>query len=541
MGEVWLARQRGAAGFARDVAIKRLLPQAMEQRDVVAMFIEEAQITGRLRHPNVVNVIELGAAESGELYLVLEYVDGTGLHKLLRDPESRPSPVAALTIARDIALALHAAHTLTDDEGKDLGLVHRDVTPSNVMIDRHGHVKLMDFGIAKVRAKSNQTEAGIVKGKIAYLAPEQLRGEVDPRSDLFALGLVTWEVIAGKQARSGSTDAVMMAKVALDAIPSIADHSKDLPQKVIDVVDRMCALDPNARYEDGEKLAEALLDAIGAFSIPNPLETARAELGKLVKAIVKKEVESGGANTAASRTVDAGRPMALTLHSLVVQQDGLTLSRPLSDDMIKAIAPPDAMPTGTSRTQMRRRRRSAALPMAAAVGALALLGVGVVMKNRGGRAEAQPPQPEHNARASVVPPVVTPPVQTPPVTQTPPPAVTNPAAADAGVATNAATNAANTNSRSTGRNPRNNDRGAHVSNSTGPADNTPATLGISVRPWGNVRIDSGSQQEAPVRVSLPPGPHTVVVTNPDRQVSRTIRITLAPGERNIQTIDLTHE
>src|SRR5439155_24615699 len=111
MGEVWLARQRGAAGFARDVAIKRLLPQAMEQPDVVAMFIEEAQITGRLRHSNVVNVIELGAAESGELYLVLEYVDGTGLHKLLRNKDSRPSASGALAIGREVALALHAAHT----------------------------------------------------------------------------------------------------------------------------------------------------------------------------------------------------------------------------------------------------------------------------------------------------------------------------------------------------------------------------------------------------------------------------------------------
>src|SRR3954470_3803201 len=114
MGGVGLARRRGAAGFARDVAIKRLLPQAMEQPDVVAMFIEEAQITGRLRHPNVVNVVELGAAESGELYLVLEYVDGTGLHKLLRDATSRPQVAGALAIGRDVALALHAAHTLTD-------------------------------------------------------------------------------------------------------------------------------------------------------------------------------------------------------------------------------------------------------------------------------------------------------------------------------------------------------------------------------------------------------------------------------------------
>jgi hypothetical protein len=335
----------------------------------------------------------------------------------------------------------------------------------------------------------------------------------------------------------------MMAKVALDAIPSIKDHSKDLPEKVAQVVDRMCALDPNDRYEDGEKLAEALLEAMSAFGVANPLETGRAELGKLVKAVVKKEVEAGGANTAASRTVDAGRPMALTLHSLVVQQDGMTLSRPLSDDMIKAIAPADAMPTGTSRTQMRRRRRSAALPLAATVGALALLGVGVVMKNRAGRAEAQPPPANRPTLASMANSTPPPPVVTPPATQTPSSASTA-AVSDASTATPDASAVAtnqNSASRPSGRNTHSGERGAHVATTTGPADNTPATLGISVRPWGNVRIDNGSQQEAPVRMTLQPGPHTVVVSNPDRQVTRTIRITLAPGERNIQTIDLTHE
>src|SRR5690606_27444327 len=125
-----------------------------------------------------------------------------------------------------------------------------------------GHIKLMDFGIAKVRAKSNQTEAGVIKGKMAYLAPEQLQGAVDPRSDLFALGLVVWEVIAGQQARSASSDAVLMAKVALDAIPSILTVAPDTPPEIAALVDKAIELDPDKRYQTGEEMASAMLTAL---------------------------------------------------------------------------------------------------------------------------------------------------------------------------------------------------------------------------------------------------------------------------------------
>ncbi|MEI8256751.1 MAG: hypothetical protein WCJ30_13835, partial [Deltaproteobacteria bacterium] len=355
----------------------------------------------------------------------------------------------------------------------------------------------------------------------------------DPRSDLFSLGLVAWEILAGKQARSGSTDAVMMAKVALDSIKSIASEVPDLPPKVIEVVDRMCALDPDDRYSTGEETAAALLEAIGTFPVANPLETGRADLGKLVVASVKKDVEAGGGNTGASRTVDAGRPMALTLHSLVVQQDGgNTLSRPLSDEMLKAIAPADFR--GTSRTRAAaRRRRSATLPLAAALGAVALLAVGVVMRARAARsrgAGATAPVSHVATLAPVVPvPEVHAPVRVPEVRNAPP------VNADAGAPVVA---------RVAGPPVRGNrppDRNAHPTLPPGVSSTTPATLGISVRPWGNVRIDGGGTQEAPIRVTLAPGSHTVTVSNPERQVTRTLHITLAPGERNIQTIDLTHE
>ena len=544
MGEVWLARQRGAAGFARDVAIKRLLPQAMEQPDVVSMFIEEAQVTGRLRHPNVVNVIELGAAESGELYLVLEYVDGTGLHKLLRQNDSRPSPIAALAIARDVALALHAAHTLKDEDGKDLGLVHRDVTPSNVMVDRNGHVKLMDFGIAKVRAKSNQTEAGIIKGKIAYLAPEQIRGEVDPRSDIFALGLVLWEVIAGQQARSGSSDAVMMAKVALEEVPSILKVVPDLAPEIAAVVDKAVATDPANRYQTGQEMVQGIQAALNALPERVTVETGREQLAELVVKATARESEQQGQSNTASRTIDGARPVALTLHSLVVQQDGVTISRSLDPSMIKAVLPPDARETTSSgtKTRMRRQaRRSALLPLIAVVGAIAIVGVAVVMKKGGGTRQPNVESPRQLPVAANLQTLPVPVAEVAP-TVSDAGAVPMAVAADAGATiaptgpqVRSNTGRSNASAHSHGTNANGHATGSEV------ASDTPATLGVSARPWATVSIDGHELGDTPVRTSLAPGAHLVVLTNTERQVTRRVRLQLAPGEHRVINEDLTRE
>src|SRR5688572_363539 len=187
MAQVWAARLRGSRGFQKLVAVKTILPDVMDNTRMERMFLEEAQLASQIHHPNVVQTLELGEHE-GTLYLVMEWVDGEPLHRIMQHVSERgglPLPIAVNLIGQACE-GLHAAHDLRDDSGVLLGVVHRDVSPQNVLIGFSGTAKLVDFGIAKVTARSSGlTQAGEVKGKFAYMAPEQVRGHaVDARTDL---------------------------------------------------------------------------------------------------------------------------------------------------------------------------------------------------------------------------------------------------------------------------------------------------------------------------------------------------------------------
>ena len=198
MAEVFKARASGPAGFERDVVVKRILPQYTRDPDFVRMFADEARILGLMHHPNVVQAYEFGE-DGGTLYLALEYVEGPSLSKVLRTlrAASRPMPPAIVAyIAREICRALDYVHRLENADGERLDVVHRDVTPSNIIVTPSGAVKLLDFGVAKFATAAKSTRAGTVKGKPAYLAPEQLQGKpIDGRVDLFALGIVMHEML----------------------------------------------------------------------------------------------------------------------------------------------------------------------------------------------------------------------------------------------------------------------------------------------------------------------------------------------------------
>ncbi len=198
MAEVYLARRAGPHGFQKLVAVKRILPQLARDLDFVAMFVDEARMCARLAHPNIVQVFDFGEHEE-ELYMAMEYVDGTTGARLIRAAaganEELPLEVS-LHVALSILRGLEYAHAAKDDHGRPLHLVHRDVSPGNVLIDRTGAVKLTDFGIARATEFERRTDAGQLKGKLGYMSPEQVVGkELDARSDLFTLGIVLAEMI----------------------------------------------------------------------------------------------------------------------------------------------------------------------------------------------------------------------------------------------------------------------------------------------------------------------------------------------------------
>ena len=245
MAEVFLARAHGASGFVRDVAIKTLLPELVGTAELERALIGEARLAGRLSHRNLVAVLGLGV-DDGIYYVVMEYVDGGDLARLARGV-AMPLPLALL-IAEELALALDHVHRARDDRGLSLGLVHRDVSPSNVLLSRAGEVKLADFGIAKATALADLTGAGTRKGTSAYMSPEQLAGEpLTAASDQFALAVTLIELTTGTRPFDGDTPLATMENVRRAVVPDLSG----LPDDVVAIVRRALLVDPASRYPPG--------------------------------------------------------------------------------------------------------------------------------------------------------------------------------------------------------------------------------------------------------------------------------------------------
>jgi serine/threonine-protein kinase len=216
MAEVYLARRAGPHGFQKTVAVKRILPQFARDPDFVAMFVDEARVCARLGHPNIVQTFDFGE-QDGELYMAMEYVDGTTGARLIRAAAGQAEEVpldACIHIVLSILHALEYAHSARDDDGKPLSLVHRDVSPGNVLIDRTGAVKLTDFGIARAAEIERRTDAGQLKGKLGYMSPEQVVGrELDARSDIFTLGIVFAEMMILRPLFSGGKELDVLLRI----------------------------------------------------------------------------------------------------------------------------------------------------------------------------------------------------------------------------------------------------------------------------------------------------------------------------------------
>jgi len=271
MGEIFLARLEGAEGFEKLFVVKRILPHLADDARFRAMLIAEARIASKLSHANICQVYELGETD-GQLYIVMEYLEGITALSLLRKSSREGKPLdfgfvgGVIQQATD---ALHYAHELRDRGGEPLGIVHRDVTPGNVFLTDAGVVKVLDFGIAKVKDAATQTQTGTVKGKYAYMAPEQLRGiSVDRRADVFALGVVIYEIFALRRLFQRKTDYLTFRAVMEQPIPDVRRYRADLPDAVAEHLARALDRDPTQRFDSARQLGTAVIDALSAIRRP---------------------------------------------------------------------------------------------------------------------------------------------------------------------------------------------------------------------------------------------------------------------------------
>jgi eukaryotic-like serine/threonine-protein kinase len=265
MAAIHIGRQRGPAGFSRTVAIKRLHAQFSKDPEFVKMFLDEARLSARIRHPNVVAPIDVVATD-GELFLVMDYVQGESLSRLThaaREGRGRIPLAITCSILSDVLHGLHAAHEAKSERGERLGIVHRDVSPQNILVGVDGVARVLDFGIAKAVGRATTTREGQIKGKIAYMAPECFKaGEVTRSADIYSAAVVLWETLAGERLFKADTDAQTLSRILSDEITPPSRRAPEVSSALDGVVLRGLSREPSARFSSARDMALSLEAAI---------------------------------------------------------------------------------------------------------------------------------------------------------------------------------------------------------------------------------------------------------------------------------------
>jgi len=286
MAEVFRAESEGLQGFKKQVAIKRVLPHLSEKKKFISMFLDEARLSAHLTHSNCVQVFDIGVGDNA-YFIVMEFVDGANLKSISESlrKQGKEFPVAcAAFIALEICKGLSYAHELRDPQGQDLHIVHRDMSPPNVLVTKYGEIKIVDFGLAKANSQLERSEPGIIKGKFSYLSPEAAMGQdVDARTDIFAVGIILWELLSGQRLFLGDTDFQTVKKVQQAQIPSISTINKAVPPDLERILAKSLARDPNTRYRTARELGQDLSKFM--FKLGQPVSTF--DIANLVQSAMK--------------------------------------------------------------------------------------------------------------------------------------------------------------------------------------------------------------------------------------------------------------
>ncbi len=326
MGTVYVARRAGAAGFQRLFAIKLMHEHLADHEEFVQMFLDEARLAARLHHPNVVAIVDVGEVD-GRQFVVMDYIEGCSLGQLFKlSPAHRPVKSVA-SIFNEFLLGLHAAHELRDDDGQPLNLVHRDVSPQNVLVGLDGVARITDFGIAKAEARLTSTRPGLRKGKLAFMAPEQLYDKaLDRRADIFAAGAILWSALTGEKLFSGSSDAATMRNLLQMEIKPPSEVGLKPPPVFDEVCLKALERDPGDRYST----AAEMVDAIRAAAMENGVLGTSSDVSVWVRDVAGAKIEDrrkalgSVSSDSAVRTIPVLVESPSQMHSALTGMSGLS-------------------------------------------------------------------------------------------------------------------------------------------------------------------------------------------------------------------------
>ncbi len=432
MARVCLARAVGEGGFERLVAIKVLHDHLAREQEFVAMFLDEARLAARIRHPNVVSTIDIQSSE-GTRYLVMDYVEGASLSALLQGLAAKRAllPVGvALRIQLDVLAGLHAAHELTDAAGQPVGLVHRDVSPHNVLVGKDGVARITDFGVARAETRLSSTRSGEIKGKVPYMAPEQILSEpVDRRADVYAAALVLWEMLAGRRLVAADNHGALLRKIVEGAHAPAREHNPDVPDAIEAVCKQAMSKLAVDRFATAAEFGEALEEAARAAGVRvAPARAVGALTAEHAPASVAKPLAQPSSVGAAARGVGpVGVPREVAA-APPAPTDGVSSSSSTAVATVSALAPRPDPP-----------KRSAARWVVAAAGVVGVAAAALAFSRSGSQAPRSSSTGSTEAKDVAAPTATTMPSPDaePRTSASPPPQLTGSASATAAPATSA--------------------------------------------------------------------------------------------------------
>ncbi len=338
MAEVFRGEALSVQGFKKQVAIKRVLPHLAQNPNFISMFLDEARLGARLSHANIVTVFDIGAADN-TYFIVMEFIDGVNLKSMvegLRKSGQRFPMKEAIYICIEACRGLSYAHETLGEEGEELSIVHRDVSPPNILISKRGEVKLTDFGLAKATTQLEKTDPGVVKGKFSYLSPEAAMGEeVDARADIFALGIVLWEMLAGRRLFLGETDYQTVKLVQQAAIPSLTRLNPEVDEEFEGILLKALARDKNERFQSCRDFG----DALAGYIFSHQMKVTAYDIANLVKGVSAKKPRRSQDQSIIDRLI---QEELLSFTSLDDMADPLNPgAQPLSPDDVVGAQPLD--------------------------------------------------------------------------------------------------------------------------------------------------------------------------------------------------------